>query len=97
MFRQVDPSTVNSRILLTNSGWWGTVRHANYLGDLILSYSMCATCGVQNLLPWTYAIFMTVLLIHRAGRDEARCAGKYGKSWVEYCDKVRWKLIPGLY
>lgn len=83
--------------LLLCSGWWGVARHANYFGDLILSYSMCAACGVENILPWTYAIFMTVLLIHRSRRDEERCSKKYGKDWDEYCKRVRWIIIPGVY
>jgi 7-dehydrocholesterol reductase len=83
--------------LLLCSGWWGFARHVNYLGDLVLSYAMCATCGTENLLPWTYAIFMTVLLIHRCWRDEERCSKKYGKYWEEYCRRVRWVIIPGIY
>ncbi|KAI5813175.1 ergosterol biosynthesis ERG4/ERG24 family-domain-containing protein [Pyronema omphalodes] len=93
--------------ILLCSGWWGVVRHANYLGDLILSYSECAAAGLAmyggtqewtfTLLPWTYAIFMTILLIQRCIRDEERCSGKYGKTWDEYCNKVRWRLIPGVF
>ena len=83
--------------LLLCSGWWGMARHVNYLGDLVLSYSMCATCGFRNLLPWTYAIFMTILLIHRCWRDEERCSNKYGKGWQEYCARVKWVIIPGVY
>ncbi|KAF5602676.1 7-dehydrocholesterol reductase [Fusarium subglutinans] len=33
------------RSLLLCSGWWGWSRHANYLGDLILSFSSCALVG----------------------------------------------------
>lgn len=93
--------------ILLASGWWGMVRHANYLGDLVLSYSECAAAGLAMvggtrewsfvLLPWTYAIFMTILLIQRCIRDEERCSGKYGKTWDEYCNRVRWRLIPGLF
>ncbi|DAA78512.1 TPA_exp: hypothetical protein A8136_4488 [Trichophyton benhamiae CBS 112371] len=83
--------------LLLCSGWWGLVRHANYLGDLILSYSMCASCGFTNLLPWTYAIYMTILLVHRCYRDEVRCHNKYGDSWKEYCAKVPYRIIPGIF
>jgi 7-dehydrocholesterol reductase len=83
--------------LLLCSGWWGMARHVNYAGDLVLSYSMCAACGVRNLLPWTYAIFMTVLLIHRCWRDEERCSKKYGRGWEEYCKVVRWKVFPGIW
>jgi 7-dehydrocholesterol reductase len=83
--------------LLLCSGWWGVARHANYLGDLILSYAMCAACGFENLLPWTYAIFMTGLLIHRSRRDEDRCSKKYGRYWDDYCNLVEWVIIPGIY
>ncbi|KAH9208748.1 ergosterol biosynthesis ERG4/ERG24 [Leptodontidium sp. 2 PMI_412] len=79
------------------SGWWGLARHTNYLGDLILSYSMCATCGFHSLLPWTYAIFMTILLVHRCWRDEDRCLRKYGKAWRDYCELVKWRIIPGVW
>ncbi|OAX85062.1 hypothetical protein ACJ72_00563 [Emergomyces africanus] len=94
-YKTTDGSTHKSIILC--SGWWGVVRHANYLGDLILSYAMCATCGFTHLIPWTYAIFMTTILVHRCYRDERRCAKKYGKTWEEYCRKVRWRIIPGIF
>lgn len=83
--------------LLLVSGWWGIARHMNYLGDLILSYSMCACCGWKNLLPWTYAIYMTILLVHRCWRDEERCSQKYGKGWEKYCQLVRWRILPGVW
>lgn len=83
--------------LLLLSGWWGISRHCNYVGDLMLSYAMCAVCGVQNLIPWTYAIFMTCILVHRCFRDEARCRTKYGDQWDKYCNIVRWRLIPGVW
>ena len=88
---------VEHNSILLCSGWWGFARHVNYLGDLILSYSMCATCGFDNLLPWTYAIFMTTLLIHRCWRDEERCSKKYGKGWEDYCKIVKWVIVPGIY
>jgi 7-dehydrocholesterol reductase len=86
--------------LLLCSGWWGVVRHANYLGDLVLSYSMCAAAGWNLggvLLPWSYAVFMTVLLVQRCVRDEERCRGKYGGPWEKYCGKVRWRLVPWVF
>lgn len=88
---------IDHKSLLLISGWWKYSRHPNYLGDLIMAYSMCATCGFRHLLPWTYAIFMTVLLIHRSRRVEQRCSQKYGKYWDAYCKQVRWVLVPGLY
>ena len=86
----------HNSILLT-SGWWGVCRHTNYLGDLIQSAAMCLTCGFTHLLPWSYFIFMCILLHHRAGRDERRCRNKYRKKWEEYCEKVPYRIIPGVY
>lgn len=83
--------------LLLTSGWWGFSRHANYLADLMLSWAMCATCGMEKVLPWSYFFFMGTLLVHRLKRDEKRCASKYGKGWEVYARRVRWKLIPGVW
>lgn len=83
-------------ILLT-SGWWGFCRHSNYLADLVQSAAMCATCGFTHILPWSYFIFMCILLYHRAGRDESRCKNKYGQKWLEYCEKVPYRIVPYVY
>ncbi|KAH8674175.1 ergosterol biosynthesis ERG4/ERG24 family protein [Xylariales sp. PMI_506] len=83
--------------LLLCSGWWGWSRHANYLGDIILSTAMCALVGSGKLLVWFYAIFMTVLLVHRCIRDEERCSAKYGEVWEKYSRRVPWRILPGIW
>ncbi|KAF1986416.1 ERG4/ERG24 ergosterol biosynthesis protein [Aulographum hederae CBS 113979] len=83
--------------LLLLSGWWGLARHANYTGDLLISYAMCAACGMGNFLPWTYAVIMTSVLVHRCYRDEQSCRAKYGTQWDEYCAQVPWRLVPGVW
>ena len=78
-------------------GWWGISRHANYLGDLMQAFTMCAACGFTHLLPWSYFLFISAILFHRVLRDEQRCRRKYGVRWDEYCRSVRWRLIPGAF
>lgn len=39
--------TASGSKLLT-SGWWGTARHINYLGDWILSFSYCMPTGIAG-------------------------------------------------
>ncbi|KAF9766632.1 hypothetical protein IL306_000933 [Fusarium sp. DS 682] len=85
------------RSLLLCSGWWGWSRHANYLGDLILSFSICALVGSTKAVVWTYAAWMAVLLVHRCIRDEKSCSVKYGAAWTEYCRRVPWRFIPGVW
>jgi len=41
--------------------------------------------------------FLTILLFDRATRDDKRCRKKYGKYWEEYCRRVPWKIVPGVY
>ena len=83
--------------LLVCSRWWGWSRHANYVGDLMISYSLCALVGTDKGLVWFYAIWMTMLLAHRCRRDEQRCSVKYGAAWTEYCKRVPWRFVPGIW
>lgn len=113
--------TASGSKLLT-SGWWGTARHINYLGDWVMSWAYClptlaAGYKLTNSLLWPgtrivtvegmkwwgtpityfYMLYFAILLIHREGRDEAKCKRKYGKDWERYCEKVRWRILPGIY
>lgn len=86
------------RSLLLTSGFWGVSRHFNYVGDLTISLAMCMACGMEgHVLPYFYIVYMTILLLHRIQRDDARCRGKYGKYWTEYSNLVPYKLIPYIY
>lgn len=83
--------------LLLCSECWAIVRHPNYVGDLIFSFCTCVCCGWQYLVPYTYFIWMAVLLIHRCLRNEKRCLAKHGKAWEEYRRVVRWRMVPGIF
>lgn len=82
---------------LLASGWWGLVRHPNYLGDILMAISWTLPCGFTHLIPWFYPIYLTTLLVHREFRDEAHCRGKYGKSWDEYCRRVPYRIFPKIF
>ena len=88
------PSEVS---FLTTLGWWGFVRHANYVGSMLYTWASCAVCGTGHVLPYTEALLVTFMIIHRCLRDEARCKKKYGETWDEYCKIVRWRMIPGIF
>lgn len=79
------------------SGWWGLVRHPNYLGDLIMALAWSLPCGFTHLLPYFYVIYFTVLLIHREARDEHQCRRKYGLAWEKYCQRVPYRIFPYVY
>ena len=71
--------------LLLCSGWWGWSRHANYVADLLLSYSTCALAGTTKVIVWAYAIWMTLLLVHRCLRDERPSMVFRGTSIADGC------------
>jgi 7-dehydrocholesterol reductase len=82
---------------LLTSGWWGKARHMNYTGDLILSLAYSLPCGFDYFFPYFYFFFILILLVHRCIRDEQRCSRKYGIGWERYCEKVPYRLIPGVF
>ncbi|XP_037761331.1 delta(14)-sterol reductase TM7SF2 isoform X1 [Chelonia mydas] len=89
------PTATGRRLLV--SGWWGFVRHPNYLGDLIMALAWSLPCGLTHVLPYFYVFYFTVLLIHREARDEHQCLRKYGLAWQEYCQRVPYRIFPYLY
>lgn len=87
---------VRSSFLLA-SGYWGVSRHFNYVLELLLAFSWCVPSGRQSVLGYVYFVFLTILLVDRAYRDELRCAEKYGEAYAEYCRAVPYKMVPYLY
>jgi len=64
--------TSRGRKLLV-SGWWGWVRHPNYLGDIIMHWSWTSVCG-------EYFVFIThVIPLFRGSVIEIFV---YSMSWV---------------
>ena len=78
------------------SGWWGLARKINYTGDWIMGLCWCLLCGTQSIVPYYYAIYFAILLMHRASRDDHQCQLKYGNDWDTYKQLVPYKFIPGI-
>lgn len=81
---------------LLTSGWWGKARKINYLGDWLMGLSWCLTCGFGSIVPYFYAIYFAILLIHRSERDDHMCFVKYGDDWLTYKKMVPYRFIPGV-
>lgn len=82
---------------LLMDGWWKYARKPHYTADLCLAVLLCLPCGFDHFLPYFFACFFLPMLIHRAYRDNARCAEKYGADWEVYCKEVPYILVPGIY
>jgi delta14-sterol reductase len=87
--------TLGGKLLV--SGFWGIGRKLNYTGELCLYFAWTLTCGWNSWMPYVLPMWLTVLLVHRAWRDERRCRTKYGELWAAYCQRARFRMIPFLY
>jgi protein-S-isoprenylcysteine O-methyltransferase Ste14 len=95
----IPPEVVSdgSRALLC-SGFWGVSRHVNYLGEILMASGLALALGYASCpWPWLYPLYYVVLLFPRERDDDRRCAAKYGELWTQYCDRVRYRIIPGVY
>ena len=70
-----------------------------YLFELMAAWSwgLLAGIGTHGALPLFYPAFLTVLLIHRAVRDEEKCQDKYGAAYTKYKQMVPYNILPGVF
>mmetsp|Transcript_779 Transcript_779/g.720 ORF Transcript_779/g.720 Transcript_779/m.720 type:complete len:104 (+) Transcript_779:839-1150(+) len=78
-----EPKLIGDKLLV--SGWWGIGRHLNYTGEILMYYTIAYCCGTGSILPYIVPLQLTIMLSHRAYRDDVKCAKKYGDLWKEYC------------
>lgn len=80
------------------SGFWSLSRHVNYLGELGMAVGLTLALGRPlDPWPWLYPLYYVALLVPRERDDDRRCRAKYGPLWDEYCRRVRYRIIPGVY
>ena len=83
--------------ILLASGWWGLSRHFHYVPEILLAFFWTVPAAFGALLPYSYVMFLTILLTHRSFRDEQKCGKKYGTFWQQYCRKVKHRIVPYLF
>lgn len=82
--------------LLLASGYWGLSRHFHYIPEILAAFCWSVPALFTHALPYFYTVYLTILLVDRAVRDDYRCASKYGKFWDEYRRRVPQLIIPGV-
>ncbi len=93
----VDERGVRRENLLLASGFWGIARHFHYVPEVLSAVFWTLPAGFDHFLPWFYVVYIALLLVHRALRDDARCAEKYGEAWEEYRRRVPYRIVPGVF
>lgn len=83
--------------ILLASGYWGVARHFHYVPEILLALAWSLPAGASGFVPYFYVSFLTILLLDRSVRDDRRCKKKYGAAWDDYCARVKYKVIPGIF
>jgi protein-S-isoprenylcysteine O-methyltransferase Ste14 len=83
------------------SGFWGTARHLNYLGEIIQSIAISLPCvlvaqsNFYRYMPLLYPLYYILLFITRQIDDDKVCRIKYGDIvWNKYCALVPYRIFP---
>jgi len=88
-------SKVETVLLL--SGWWGVSRHFHYLPEILAALCWSLPVLFNTLLPYFYVMYLVVVMVSRVRRVDKRCHEKYGSDWEDYCNRVPYKIIPGVF
>ncbi|MDI9313957.1 MAG: hypothetical protein QM529_04700 [Hydrotalea sp.] len=83
--------------LLLASGFWGISRHFHYVPEIGAALCWSVATGFGYFMPFFYVVFLTILLTHRAIRDDKKCAKKYGPAWQQYRKLVPYKIVPHVF
>lgn len=79
---------------VVSTGIYGRIRHPMYAGGLALFIGMPLALGsFWGLLAFPVALPALVWRL----LDEERLLGKNLPGYVVYCEKVRWRLVPGIF
>lgn len=92
-----DVTGVERNSVLLVSGFWAVGRHFNYTTEILIFLAIGFPALATSLVPYLTFIFVFTVLSHRATRDDRKCAKKYGKYWDEYCKRVPYLLVPGVF
>src|SRR5699024_3556161 len=95
--KYIDQAGQERRSVLLASGFWAIGRHFNYSTEILIYLALGLPALATSLLPYLTFLFVLGVLSHRATRDDWKCAQKYGKYWDEYCAKVPYLLVPGVF
>lgn len=91
--RQVMPARPTEGADLSASGGYAFVRHPIYLAWLLLVWPSPVMTGTRL----TFAAISTLYLVIAIPLEERDLARTFGPAYEDYRQRVRWRLLPGIY
>lgn len=86
-----------NRSKVKTGGVWGLVRHPNYLGFAIWRTAFATAAGGWGFGLLALAMFAYILCGTAVHVLEGYMSRSYGKEWKRATEKVRWKIVPGVW
>ena len=80
---------------IVDQGMYGKIRHPLYLSLIVIDLGIALAFGVwwTLILAGLFAVF-TVLT---AQREEQYLLARFPQQYGEYCRRVPWRMVPGLF
>lgn len=79
---------------VVSTGLYGIVRHPMYMATVLMYLAMPLVLG--SLIAFVIMMLYIPIIIRRIN-DEEQLLRTQLKGYSEYCQKVRWRLIPFIY
>jgi protein-S-isoprenylcysteine O-methyltransferase Ste14 len=80
---------------LLTDGPYAKVRHPYYLGFLILITGLVVLIKVPEIIVLAFLSWIFIVVYIK--KEEDNLIKKYGKKYLEYVEKVPWRLLPYIY
>ncbi|MBO5086296.1 MAG: isoprenylcysteine carboxylmethyltransferase family protein, partial [Paludibacteraceae bacterium] len=79
---------------VVSTGLYGIVRHPMYMATVLMYLAMPLV--LSSLIAFAIMLLYIPIIIRRIN-DEEQLLRTQLKGYSEYCQKVRWRLIPFIY
>jgi len=78
---------------LRDDGYYGFVRHPIYFAWVLMVWCPPVMTGSRL----TFAIVSTAYLVAAVPLEERALRRSFGARYDDYCQRVRWRMVPGVY
>lgn len=87
--------TIQEGHRLLTDNIYAIVRHPSYTGLLIRSVGL--TLVFRSLFGLIACVALTIFLLRRIKHEESVLESEFKEAWINYRQRTRWRLLPGVY